>query len=174
MQSYRRMIWAVHQLDKDTSGLNLFVRRKALVKHWTEQMQAGTKTYLAVVDGSCDWDHLDIKEPVGFIPSAKVRGVTKDGKKAYSEAHVLDRGKSSSLVRVTLHTGRTHQIRIHLAHVGHPLVGDQWYGDPNDNRIHRHALHAWRIDTPAGDFWAPIPSDMRDLLQRQGLEIPAD
>lgn len=171
MEHYRRMIWAVHQIDKDTSGLNLFVRRKKLVHHWAEQLKAGTKTYLAFVDGRFAHKRLHIREPIGFDNSKKVRGVTLDGKDSHSEVHLVAHGEGASLVKVLLHTGRTHQIRIHLAHIGHPLVGDQWYGDENDNRMHRHALHAWRIDTPEGSFEAPIPADFQVFAEDAGFEL---
>lgn len=174
MRHYRRMIWAVHQLDKDTSGLNLFVRRKNLVKYWTEQLKLGAKTYLAVLDGRMKRGHLEVQEPVGFTGKTRVRGVIKSGKAAFSEFHVIDRCPTATLVKVTLHTGRTHQIRIHAEHIGHALVGDQWYGDPKDERIHRHALHAWRITTPPKDLEAEIPEDFRALCQSLDLKLPTE
>lgn len=167
MQHYRRMIWAVHQLDRDTSGVNLFVRRKALVAHWTDALRDGTKTYLAV----CGGEFVDtmVDEPIGWVGQG-VRGVTRSGKSARTDFVVRARTRNYTLVEAMLHTGRTHQIRIHAAHIGHPVVGDERYGSASD-LIARQALHAWRIEAGGQRVEAPPPPDFVALLAHLELSM---
>jgi RluA family pseudouridine synthase len=170
MQSYRRMIWAVHQLDRDTSGLNLFVRRKRLVPEWVERLKAGTKTYLAVCEGSMT--DQTVAEPVGWIGQG-VRGVTSSGKPATTHFVARQRTAQATLVEASIETGRTHQIRIHAAHIGNPIVGDDRYGRASE-LIDRHALHAWRIDVEGRTFEAPLPPDFEQLLKSFRLSLSGD
>ena len=165
MRHYRRKIWAVHQLDKLTSGLNLFVRRKALVAHWSGQLKGGQKRYLALCHGQVAHDHFYIKAPIGWVAAQRKHGVFEGGKAAKTEVHVLARGDEVSLIRATIHTGRTHQIRVHLSHQGHPLIGDPLYGltgGRTDGGI--LALHAHQmilpdrrvLEAPIDDSWAAL------------------
>ncbi len=179
MDHYRRMIWAVHQLDRDTSGLNVFVRRKKLVAEWTEALKAGSKTYLAVCGSRVDWLQRDVWEPLGWDPDRRRRAVRDDGQEAHTSVRVLVRGKEATLLEIKPTTGRTHQIRLHLEHLGLALLGERVYLPEPCTRAHRQCLHAWQIDVPGRNFHAPIPDDMKNILEREGLvwadlEPPAD
>jgi 23S rRNA pseudouridine1911/1915/1917 synthase len=177
MQHTGAMVWAVHQLDADTTGVNLFVRRKELVSQWKERMAfpVGRKTYLAVVHGCVDFVAKRIESPIGVVSTEPVRqlGIHPEGQRAASALRLLSHGTESSLLEVEIETGRTHQIRIHLASIGHPLFGEDWYAPDRLREHHRQALHAWRLDF-SGDL-APnrieseVPQDLKDLIH--GLEM---
>ena len=169
MQSYRRMIWAVHQLDKDTSGLNVFVRRKALVQTWTELLKRGQKEYLVMCHGTLA-STLVVDAPTDWIPEKRQRGVIESGKPSKTEFRVLDTHGGFSLLAAKLHTGRTHQIRVHLEHTGHPLVGEQRYIEAPCGIAPRQMLHAWRLDVPEHTLpAAPLPDDFAATCQELGL-----
>ena len=171
------MTWAVHQLDADTTGLNVFVRRKKLVPHWQNRMRYpnGTKLYLALVYGTVDPDAFVVDRPIGDLPGRAPRqlGVAPDGRPARTHCRVLDRDGGFSLLEARLETGRTHQIRIHLSSLGHPLVGEQWYRNPPCQATDRQALHAWRLEF--GDSEQPrrlrslVPEDLLRLIAERGL-----
>lgn len=181
-----RPVWAVHQLDADTSGLIVFVTRKSLVKPWSERLsQHATKEYLAICHDVPRFDALDVTAAIAPTgnrtpPWWRIAGPRDrtTARAATSRLEVLDRGARHALVRVTLVTGRTHQARLHLAHAGHPLVGEQVYRSPPSVEHPRQALHAHRIrfadgDTPA-ELVAPLPADLRALAARLGLRVPPD
>lgn len=175
MQHYRRMVWCVHQLDADTSGALVLVRRKSLVPLWQARLQAphANKTYLAWLQGELAHERLEVTAPVGALDRAgRQLGVTETGKPAHTSIRRLAVSQGLTLCGVTLHTGRTHQIRIHAQHVGHPLVGEEWYSNPPDQRHTRQALHAWRIEiheAPAQRFEAPVPRDLEDFHRAAGF-----
>jgi 23S rRNA pseudouridine1911/1915/1917 synthase len=172
------MVWAVHQLDADTSGVNVFATRKALVPVLQRRMRspAGTKTYLALVHGVPSWDERRCDAPLGLV-DARSLGVHPDGKSASSVFEVLDRTAEHALIQGHLLTGRTHQLRIHLAHLGHPLVGEEWYRDPPCTRHPRQALHAWRVILGPGPepctLTVPLAPDLVSLAAELGLRPPA-
>ena len=135
MRRARRMVWAVHQLDADTSGLNIFVSRKSLVPAWQRRTRFpnARKSYLAIAHGAPDWDQRRLSAPIGFVetPARRSWAVVDSGKHAATRFEVLSRsadGKTCAL-RATLETGRTHQIRVHLQHLGLSLIGEEWYRD---------------------------------------------
>jgi 23S rRNA-/tRNA-specific pseudouridylate synthase len=172
----RRMVWACHQLDADTSGVLVLVRRKSLVPVMQERMRwpNAAKTYLAVIHGRPSFESLRIDAAIGPLDRAgRHLGVTPKGKAAASRVQVLARAAEFSLVAVTLETGRTHQVRIHLNHVGHPLVGEPWYAAVPCERLPRHALHAARIDFfdehQPRQLVAPLPADLLDFCELVGL-----
>lgn len=180
MQRYGEMVWAVHQLDADTSGVNLFVRTKALVPLWQRRMRHpnGEKTYLAIVHGRVGLDEQRIEAPIGVLrekPSRQL-GVTDDGQRAVTHLRVLDRTADASLLRVRIETGRTHQIRIHLASIGHPLYGEDWYCAAACREHPRQVLHAWRLSfADAGEprsIESPWPEDLRALTEHLQLASP--
>ncbi len=174
MKHYRRMIWAVHQIDAETSGVLVFVRRKALVAEWQTRLAARTtvKRYLAIVHGRLPMKKQIVREPVG-------------GKEARSDFRELDfRGSEggnsagTSLLEVCIHTGRTHQIRIHLESLGLQLFGEKRYGGEVCDEHFRHALHASAIlfkpeagSEARGVLSAPLPDDMVGLAARLGLDL---
>ena len=171
------MVWAVHQLDADTTGVNVFVWRKALVPVMQQRLRYpnAEKSYLAVVHRRPSFDTLRIDEPLGFLKTSDYSGqaVIEGGKPSATRVSVLAKTKTHALVRATLETGRTHQVRLHLSHVGHPLVGEEWYRTPPCDEHPRQALHAERIVFHDGEepteFVAPIPSDFGELLDRLEL-----
>lgn len=173
----RKPVWAVHQLDKDTSGLNLFVTRKRLVAEWSARLASGrgreVKRYLAVCHGELSGERV-VDAPIGRRRTPDGRtfpALREDGKAARTRLLPLVVGGGFSLVEARPATGRTHQVRLHLAAVGHPLVGEGMHRDPPCALHPRHALHAWALELgpPEGRLEAPLPPDLRDLLERLGL-----
>ncbi len=170
----------VHRIDKDTSGLLLVALSESARLTLCESFAERTvhKEYLAIVHGVPDACG-EINEPIGRHPSVKVKmAVVKNGKEARSSWRVLhtDPTGTLSLVAVRIYTGRTHQIRVHMAHLGHPLWGDAVYGPatPEDMAKRglalRQMLHAWHISFThpvtgeAMEFHCPPPQDFLDLL----------
>jgi len=173
----------VHRLDKDTSGLMVVARSRvamdALVQHIAlRQVQ---RQYLAIAHGP--WRgpaDCTVDQPIGRDPQQRLRMAVVDlarhaGKPARTDLHCLDQSPQASLVRCTLHTGRTHQIRVHMAHQGHPLVGDALYGGRPLAGLSRQALHAWHLALQhpltgqALQWHSPLPPDMRQALEPLGL-----
>lgn len=174
----RHKVWAAHQLDQDTSGLVLFVLRKPLVAQAGAWLAGGTKAYLAVVHGRLEAPAA-VDAPLGFRREGRKRFPALDpvGRPARSRVTPLSVGAAHSLVRVEIETGRTHQARLHLAHLGHPLVGEGLHRAPPCAAHPRHALHAWRLSLPDAppalrSLEAPLPDDLADLCARLGLQAP--
>ena len=161
-------IHPVSRLDKNTSGLVIFAK-EPIIQFWLSQQEI-VKEYLAIAQGH-------ITEPYGIItaPIARKEGSIIErcvdyerGKEAKTAYAVLGYYGGNTLIKLQLFTGRTHQIRVHMAHLGHPLVDDNLYGTPGPQS--RHALHAYRLafKHPVGDFWLEItrilPDDLRKIL----------
>ncbi|HZN25630.1 MAG TPA: 23S rRNA pseudouridine(1911/1915/1917) synthase RluD [Burkholderiales bacterium] len=166
----------VHRLDKDTSGLLVVAKTITAQTHLVRQLQAHTvaREYSAVVHGHVGRDGK-VDAPIGRHPVSRTRmAVVARGKPAVTHYHVEARYREATLLRCRLETGRTHQIRVHLASIGHPLVGDPVYGRRSAKMkardFHRQALHARRLalvhpETGREMSWeAPLPPDMRELL----------
>lgn len=167
----------INRLDRNTSGLLLIARHKRAAGALTQAMQAGRiqKTYLAVVVGEMPLGEGMIDAPLHrTAQSIILREVCSpdapDADAARTEYCVLAVEGGYSLVEVRPLTGRTHQIRVHFAHLGYPLVADDLYGTPSP-LINRHALHAWRLSFPHPmreeqlTFSAPLAVDMCRLLE---------
>lgn len=131
-------IHPVNRLDKTTSGVIIFAKHPIAQHALTAKRPY--KEYRALVEGIVEKDHEVIEEPIAKIDAPSIRRiVTANGKNSITEYDVLSRGDKYSLLRIVLHTGRTHQIRVHLSHIGHPLVGDFLYGEENAPRLFLHS-----------------------------------
>jgi len=174
----------VHRLDKDTSGCLVVAKTEAAHEGLSRQFKARQvrKTYLALVRGSLRERSGRITVPIGRDRSDRKRmGVrTARAREAATAFRVLRELPGATLLEVTLETGRTHQIRVHLAHLGHPVVGDALYGGRRERRARegggepvagRQLLHAWRIafthprTGAAVAVEAPPPADLRPYLE---------
>jgi RluA family pseudouridine synthase len=150
----------VHRIDRDTSGLVLFARGRAARQRLHAALATGgiQRLYAAVIAGAPPDDDLRLEWPIGPDPAdpRRMRAGVPGGKPALSLVHVERRAADRALVSVELVTGRTHQIRVHLAAAGHPLLGDRLYAGPPAARLMLHARHlAW----PGGHAESPLPSD---------------
>jgi 23S rRNA pseudouridine1911/1915/1917 synthase len=166
----------VHRLDKDTSGLLVVAKNDAAHHGLQEQFKQRRvhKTYLALTEGVLRVAHGVIDAPIGRDPSHRQRMAvqTRGGREARTEYHVLEQFPSHSLVSAEPVTGRTHQIRIHLAYIGHPIVGDRVYGFRKQRQpLERQFLHAARLafelpstGTPV-EFSSALPPELAALLE---------
>ena len=165
----------VHRLDKDTSGLLVVARTVAAQTDLVRQLQARSvkREYLAVVHGRPSRDGK-VEAPIGRHPVNRTRmAVTARGRPAATHFQVLERYANAALLRCRLETGRTHQIRVHLGSLGHPLVGDPAYGKRNSSiSFARQALHAERLElvhpvTRETMSWqVDPPPDMQELIKQ--------
>ena len=167
----------VHRLDKETSGLLVVARTLVAQTDLVRQLQARTvkREYAAVAHGVIARDGT-VEAPIGRHPVSRTRmAVVARGKPAVTHYRVLERYADATYVECRLETGRTHQIRVHLASIGHPLVGDPVYGKRTVKpalAFPRQALHARRLGLvhPTSrntvGWEAPLPPDMRELLAR--------
>lgn len=165
----------VHRLDKDTSGLIVAAKtdrgRTALVTQW--ETRSVEKTYLALVSGSLEDEEATIDAPIGRDPKNRQRmAVLRSGRPAVTHFRVVERFPDSTLLEISIETGRTHQIRVHLAFIGHPIVGDQVYGRarPTEPQLERQFLHASALgfrlsDGEALRVEAPLPQDLQAVLE---------
>lgn len=168
----------VHRLDKDTSGLMVVAKTLAAQVHLVRQLQARTvkRYYHALVRGLITQGGT-VDAPIGRHPTQRIRmAVVKNGKPARTHYRVVERFVDCTLVDCALETGRTHQIRVHLASIGHPLVGDPVYGGgasriPRGPVFGRQALHARRlglIHPSSGkslSWKSPLPDDLAELIE---------
>ena len=154
----------VHRIDRDTSGLVLFAKT-ALAHHRLDlQLRDHSlrREYLAFVEGSVDADAGEIRVPIGPNPKQpNLRAVRDDGEEAVTRFRVVERFANSALISLELETGRTHQIRVHLAHLGHPLVGDRQYGGREVGLLRRQALHSARLTFVQPTSGEPIVVESR-------------
>jgi 23S rRNA pseudouridine1911/1915/1917 synthase len=167
----------VHRLDKETSGLLVVARTLQAQTDLVRQLQARTvkREYAAVAHGVIARDGT-VEAPIGRHPVSRTRmAVVSRGKPAVTHYRVLERYADATYVECRLETGRTHQIRVHLASIGHPLVGDPVYGKRSVKpalAFPRQALHARRLglvhpaSREAMTWESPVPGDMRELLER--------
>ncbi|MDD2216296.1 MAG: RluA family pseudouridine synthase [Eubacteriales bacterium] len=166
----------INRLDMDTSGVLLVGKNSYCQDHFFKQAEDGrvVKKYVALVHGSLERDEGVIDLPIGKPIDDQIRRtVMTEGDPSCTHYRVLERFKRSfSWVEITLETGRTHQIRVHMAHLGYPVVGDVLYGKPTVWLIERQALHAVQLDFdhPVSkqrlSLKAPIPQDIIELLNK--------
>lgn len=173
----------VHRLDKDTSGLMVVARTRQAMDALVTQIATRDvkRQYLALAHhGWTGPPRRLVEAAIGRDPGNRLRMAvvdlsTQSGKTASTTLELLAQGEQCCLVRCTLHTGRTHQIRVHMAHIGHPLLGDAVYGGTARAGMTRQALHAWRLafDHPVTgehiDLHTDWPEDMSAALHGLGL-----
>lgn len=164
----------VHRIDKDTTGLIMAAKHDKAHLSLAEQLKrhSVTRKYIALVHGNIAHDHGTVDAPIGRdMHDRKMYTVTeRNSKHAVTHFLVLERFGDYTLVELKLETGRTHQIRVHMKFIGHPLVGDPVYGRNKGLKMDGQALHAAILgfDHPRTgnymEFAAPLPSDMEHLL----------
>jgi len=170
----------VHRLDKETSGVMVIAKNQQAFEHLKKQFQekAIQKTYSALVKGRVKNESGTIEKPIGLKSGTTKRTVwVKDAKMikdAVTDYKVEKRFKDFTLLEVTPRTGRTHQIRVHLNAIGHPVVGDKLYGK-NTDLLDRHFLHAHSISftAPGGQklkITADLPAELMSFLKQLSPE----
>ncbi|MFQ5460651.1 MAG: RluA family pseudouridine synthase, partial [Anaerolineae bacterium] len=171
----------VHRLDRDTSGVMVVARTPEAAAGLQGQFKSRQveKIYLALAHGLPDPPEAVIDAPIGRDPRHRKRMAARaDGKPARTIYKVVATGGGFALLEVKPLSGRTHQIRVHLAAVGHALAGDTVYGLRRGGPMPRQALHAWRlglIHPSTGEkvvFTAPVAADLRGALEELGMELP--
>lgn len=162
----------VHRIDKGTSGLLMIAKKRSVLKKLQDHLRAKTitKTYLCLVAGRIDKPCVIDKPLLKYTLATGERRVKVDDTGKPSTTHIYPLGITQiadtavSVVEATPKTGRTHQIRVHLASIGHPLLGDDKY-NPTTPPINRLCLHAWRLSVPEYEpLIAPVPPDMAEYL----------
>lgn len=169
----------VHRLDRDTSGVLVFARKRLALTALQAEIREGrvTKRYLALLDGVLAQKRITVDAPLRksvLQGGERMVRVADDGKPSRSHVIEVQRFADATLVEVAIETGRTHQIRVHCAHIGHPLAGDEKYGSREFNRLMRERglkrlfLHAARFEFALGErsysFSAPLPAELSGLL----------
>ena len=174
----------VHRLDRDTSGLLMIAKKRSALVELHRMLREGEvgKIYTAIVKGAVKKAGFEMREALHKYVTAEGErrvSVRQDGKAAVTQVKTLRKNDSCSLLEVTLLTGRTHQIRVHLAHAGHPVLGDDKYGDFDLNRVmakqgvKRLFLHAGKLSLlhpltrERLRFDADLPRDMSGFADRQ-------
>lgn len=166
----------VHRLDKDTSGLLIAAKNDRTHQALSEQLKdrSLSRTYDCVVKGRFREDSGRIEAPIGRNPNDRKKMAVTDKNSRYAATRweVVERFRDYTWVRCHLETGRTHQIRVHMAHIGKPLLGDTVYGGPKDKGMSTQCLHArgLRFIHPATgeevSLWTDLPDWFEDVLRR--------
>jgi 23S rRNA pseudouridine1911/1915/1917 synthase len=169
----------VHRLDKDTSGLMVVARTRLAMDALVRMIGARevSRQYLALAHRQWQGGSArTVDAPIGRDPRNRLRmAVVESGKAASTTFELIENAQAGCWVRATLHTGRTHQIRVHMAHIGHPLVADALYGGAPAAGLQRQALHAFHlafahpVTGALLEFNAPLPADLQSGLQGWGL-----
>lgn len=159
----------INRLDRDTTGLCLSAKNTLAAAKVAASLE---KEYVAIVQGRLSQSEGTIDQPLIRVPGSIIsRKVHPDGQRAVTHYRVIEQFEDFSLVSIRLETGRTHQIRVHFAYIGHPLEGDTLYGG-RTRYINRHALHCGKLSfrRPEDDtlvtLFSPLPEDMARLISR--------
>ena len=172
----------VHRIDRMTSGLLVVAKNdfahEALARQFAEH--TAHREYLCLVHGNLKEDSGTVDAPIGRHKTDRKRmAVTEDGRRAVTHWHVLERFGTETLLDVRLETGRTHQIRVHMAYIKHPILGDEVYGSPAPKLgLNGQALHGYRLTFThprTGEtmsFTAPLPDDFITAIVRLGGSVP--
>ncbi|GAA6236576.1 RluA family pseudouridine synthase [Apilactobacillus micheneri] len=172
-QYENQKIHIVNRLDMDTSGLVIFAKHHFAHSVLDKQFKDDSiqKYYIAIVQGNIYSKHVDINLPIGRQNDSFVKRTISDGgKMSRTEFWVNKRINGLSVLKVKLHTGRTHQIRVHCKAIGHPLIGD-WLYNPDNHIMNRQALHCYKtiFYNPFVDKYvecdAPLPEDMKKIIK---------
>jgi len=186
-----RFLELAHRLDRETSGLLIVAKKRSALTRLHDMFRAGdiSKRYLALVKGRWMNRQQHVRLPLHkYLTEEGERrvSVSDEGKEAHSIVRLIARWENFSLVEVELKTGRTHQIRVHLAHLGFPLAGDDKYGDFSLNKdlqkvgLKRMFLHAAKLGLPhpltgaAVELVAPLPADLAGFLSRLDVNEKKD
>jgi len=170
----------VHRLDRDTSGLLVVAKTEAAHRNLAKQLSDRSlgRTYWALVHGGFREDTGTIDAPIARHPRDRRRmAVVEGGREAITDFRVVERLSGATVLEVSLRTGRTHQIRVHLASIGHPIVGDAVYGRP-DPALGRPALHAMRLrlchpaDGSERSYESPVPEELVAATARLRPSLP--
>jgi 23S rRNA pseudouridine1911/1915/1917 synthase len=174
----------VHRLDKETSGCIVVAKNDEAHRALSAQFSARTveKVYLALVAGKLKKNHGIIEEKIGRHPVQRQRMsvVATRGRPAKTEYRVLRASDAASLVECRLHSGRTHQIRVHLHHLRHPVLGDKVYAPKLARNFSRQLLHAWKLgfQHPRTGEWklfrSPPPEDFAQAMNTLNLNSPIE
>lgn len=173
----------VHRIDKDTSGILVVAKNDNAHNKLAAQLKdhSMTREYYALVNGVLKEDEGTINKPLGRNPNDRIKiAVVKDGKEAITHFKVLERFKDYTLIKCKLETGRTHQIRVHMAYIGHPLVGDPVYGYKKQSfNLDGQLLHAkilgfihpstekyMEFETPLPDYFIRILNTLRSISNK--------
>ena len=171
----------VHRLDKETSGCLVVAKNDLAHRELSRQFADRTveKIYLALVAGKLRKPAGIIQERIGRHPVHRQRMsvTTKRGRTAKTEYRVVRSNEEASLIECRLHSGRTHQVRVHLHHLGHPVLGDKVYGARLVKNFPRQMLHAWKLGFrhPRTGEWkqfqASVPDDFKEAVAGTGLQM---
>lgn len=165
----------VNRLDMNTSGLVIVAKNPYAQFVLSSDMKEDKveKMYIAVVKGVVKEDFGTINEPIYRPADDSIKRIVhEEGQPSVTHFEVVERLKDATVLKLKLETGRTHQIRVHLNHIGHGIIGDELYGHVDENLINRQALHAFSLKFKQPrtredlEFKAPLPKDMEELIEK--------